>query len=56
MVLGIVTVTLSSFSTGLSLSIVSSNLCSITKVDEKREILGSHDSGDEDGHLQECGF
>jgi len=53
--LGIMTGTLSSILTGLSLSLISSNLCSFAEVDDKREIRDSHDSGYEDGCLQGCG-
>jgi hypothetical protein len=55
MMLGIVTGTSSSILTGLSLSLISSNLCSFTEVDENRKIGDSHDSGYEDGCLQGCG-
>lgn len=53
--LGIVTGTSSSILTGLSLSLISSNLCSFTEVDENRKIGDSRDSGYEDGCLQGCG-
>jgi hypothetical protein len=53
--LGIMTGTSSSILTGLSLSLISSNLSSFAEVDEKREIGESRDSVYEDGCLQGCG-
>jgi len=50
-----VTGTSSSFLTGLSFSLISSNLCSFAEVDEKHEIGDSRDNGYEDGCLQGCG-
>jgi len=47
--------TLSSILNGLSLSLVSSNLCTFAEVDEKREIGDSRDSDYEGGCLQRCG-
>jgi hypothetical protein len=55
MMLGILAGTLSAILTGLSLSLISSNLCSFAGVDEKCEIGDTHDSGYEDGRLQGCG-
>jgi hypothetical protein len=52
--LGIVTGTSSSILTGLSLFLISTNLCSFAELDEKREIGDSRGSGYEDGCLQGC--
>jgi hypothetical protein len=54
MMLRIMAGTLSSILTGLSLSLICSNLCSFAEVDEKREIGYTHDSDYEDGCLQGC--